>query len=298
MRTKPRIALRLAAAVVVVLGVLGSGTAAADPGGSLWNSAGGNPQNTRHQATETKIGVGNVSQLAVKWAFTTGGDVSATPAVDGSNVYVPDWAGYLYAVDRTTGAQVWRAKISDATGVPGDKARATPVLSGDKVIVGTQGNLLPAEAGGKMLAYDKNTGALLWSTTLDSHPAAIITQSATVHGNRVYVGVASLEEALAALVPGYPCCSFRGSMLALDVEHRCDRLEDLHGTVGVLRKRGLGQLARNRYQAGPGLHRNRQQLLRPATAARLRRRLPAATRSRSGRASRPTTTSTRSWLST
>jgi polyvinyl alcohol dehydrogenase (cytochrome) len=32
----------------------------------------------------------------------------------------------------------------------------------------------------------------------------------------VYVGVASLEEALAAFIPGYVCCSFRGSMLAVD----------------------------------------------------------------------------------
>ena len=84
-------------------------------------------------------------------------------------------------------------------------------LAGGKVIVGTQG---PFGGGGKMLAFDKGTGALLWSTVLDSHPAAIITQSATVHGNRVYVGVASIEEAMASFDPGYPCCSFRGSMLA------------------------------------------------------------------------------------
>jgi len=51
----------------------------------------------------------------------------------------------------------------------------------------------------------------------DAHFAAIITQSATVFDGRVYVGVASLEEALAGLIPDYPCCSFRGSMLALDV---------------------------------------------------------------------------------
>ena len=35
-----------------------------------------------------------------------------------------------------------------------------------------------------MLAFNKDTGALIWSTTLDTHPAAIITQSATVYGNR------------------------------------------------------------------------------------------------------------------
>src|SRR5262245_50799850 len=60
-------------------------------------------QNTRSNDNETKIGVGNVAKLQVKWAFTTGGDVSGTPAVDGANVYVPDWAGNLYAVSRATG---------------------------------------------------------------------------------------------------------------------------------------------------------------------------------------------------
>ncbi len=105
-------------------------------------------------------------------------------------------------------------KISAASGVPGDKARATPVVTGNQVIVGTQG---PFGGGGKLISFDKNTGAMLWITTLDSHPAAIVTQSAVVSGDRVYVGVASQEEAFAGLIPGYPCCSFRGSMLALNV---------------------------------------------------------------------------------
>lgn len=176
-------------------------------GGSLWTSAGQNIANTRHQDTESKISVATVSSLAVKWVFMTSGDVSATPAVDGRRVYVPDWAGNLYAVDRKTGAQVWSASIGAATGILFDKARATPVLSGNKVIVGTQGSIFAPGGGpgGRMLAFDKDTGALLWSTQLDAHPAAIITQSATVHDGRVYVGVASQEEALAGFVPGYPC---------------------------------------------------------------------------------------------
>ncbi|MDD1650413.1 MAG: PQQ-binding-like beta-propeller repeat protein [Methylococcaceae bacterium] len=176
-------------------------------------------QNTRYQNTESKISPSNVDKLATKWVFTTGGDVSATPAVDGAKVYVPDWAGNLYAIDKKTGEQVWSVKIADFTGAPGDKTRATPALAGDKVIIGTQGSVLvPGGApGGKVLAFNKDTGALVWSTQADSHPAAIITQSATVFDNRVYVGVASLEEALAAFVPGY-VLSFRGSMLALDLD--------------------------------------------------------------------------------
>jgi polyvinyl alcohol dehydrogenase (cytochrome) len=111
--------------------------------------------------------------------------VSATPAVDADTVYFPDWAGNLYAVDKWTGVEWWRTSIAAASGVPGDKARATPAVAGNKLIIGTQG---PFGGGRKVLAFDKDTGALLWSTTLDTHPAAIITQSATVFGNRVYVG--------------------------------------------------------------------------------------------------------------
>lgn len=118
-------------------------------------------------------------------------------------------------MNRKTGTQVWQTKIEWATGIAGANARATPVVAGDKVIVGTQGG--PAGGGGKLLAYNKDTGSLLWNTTLDTHFAAIITQSANVHGNTLYVGVASSEETLAAFIPGYVCCSFRGSMLAIDV---------------------------------------------------------------------------------
>lgn len=207
-------------AAVALCGAVGM--AAAQGGGSLWPSAGQNLGNTRHQSAENRIGVDTVSGLREQWVFRTGGDVSATPAVDGSKVYVPDWSGNLYAIDRRSGDKVWSVTIAQVTGVPGDKARATPAIVGNQIIVGTQGNVLAPPPfggpGGKLIAFDKHTGAVRWMTTLDSHPAAIVTQSATVHDGRVYVGVASMEEALAGFVPGYPCCSFRGSMLALDVD--------------------------------------------------------------------------------
>ncbi len=182
--------------------------------GSQWNTAGGDRQNTRFQNSEHQLSPSNVPGLTPKWVFETGGDVSATPAVDGETVYFPDWAGNLYAVDRQTGALKWQANVAAVTGVPGDKARATPAVTSDRVIVGTQG---PFGGGGKVLAFDKFSGALVWSTQLETNPAAIITQSATVFDGVVYVGVASMEEALAAIVPGYQL-SFRGSMAALDLE--------------------------------------------------------------------------------
>lgn len=190
----------------------GSGAVAA-PGGTNWVSAGGDRSNTRFAATETKISPATVGNLSKTWEFTTGGDVSATPAVDGNRVYFPDWAGNLYAVDRNSGRQVWARTIASYTGIPRDKARATPAISDGVLVIGTQG---PFGGGGAVLGIDKDTGSLLWRTQVESHYAAIITQSATIYGGRVFVGVASQEEALAAS-GSYPCCSFRGSMTALDL---------------------------------------------------------------------------------
>lgn len=199
------------AAVTVGL-MIGCVTATAPEG--VWRSAGGNLQNTRYQDSEHKLSISNVNGLTPKWILTTEGDVSATPAVDADTVYVPDWAGNLYAIDKLTGQVKWKANITAASGVPDDKARTTPAVTEDKIIVGTQGQF---GGGGRVLAFNKFTGELVWSAVADVHPAAIITQSATAFDGKVYVGVSSREEALAASVPDYPCCSFRGSMLALDL---------------------------------------------------------------------------------
>ena len=185
--------------------------------GSEWNSSGGDRQNTRSQPSERTLSPANVGGLTVKWSLTTHGDVSATPAVDADTVYIPDWAGYVYAINKFTGAIKWSVKVSDISGVPFDKARATPAVTEDKIFFGTQGSILVPGGGpgGKIIALNKTTGATVWVTHADPHFAAIITQAAVVFDGRVYVGVASQEEGLAAFVPGY-VLSFRGSMLALD----------------------------------------------------------------------------------
>jgi len=202
---------------VVVAAFLVSSTALAG-GGSTWVSAGHDLQNTRYQNTESKIGVANVAKLAMQWQFTTGGDVSATPAVDGSTVYVPDWAGNLYAIDQSTGNQVWSHKVSDYTGIAGDTSRATPALVGNYLIFGDQGGKIGG--GAWVMAVNKQTGNLVWKTLVESIGFPIVTQSAVIDASGTtpvaYVGVASFEEALEAFIPNYVCCSFRGSILALN----------------------------------------------------------------------------------
>jgi len=182
---------------------------------AVWPSAGQNLDNTRFNAAEETISPDNVSRLAVKWVFQTAGDVSATPAVDRQHVYFPDWGGKLYSLDRKTGKAVWAKSVGEYTGVTNSFSRVTPLITGNMLIFGTQ--LDSSRQGAQVIAVDKRTGDLLWITKVDDHPAAVITQSAVVSGGRVFVGVSSEEEGFAS-ASNYPCCSFRGSMLALDLK--------------------------------------------------------------------------------
>jgi polyvinyl alcohol dehydrogenase (cytochrome) len=51
---------------------------------SQWRIAGQNLNNSWSQPAEHSISPANVNALIPKWVFTTGGDVSATPTVDGN----------------------------------------------------------------------------------------------------------------------------------------------------------------------------------------------------------------------
>jgi polyvinyl alcohol dehydrogenase (cytochrome) len=203
---------------VLALGVwcAGAGLAAAQTAG--WPSAGRDLENSRYETSERKISASNASLLQPKWAFTTDGDVTATPAVDAGHVYFPDSAGFLYKVKRTNGALVWKRPISGYTGIPGDYARATPVVAGKALIFGNQSGKLQSPAPARMVAVDKETGNLLWSTRVDDTLFSFVTTSAVVVDGTVIVGTASNEELVAALVPpDFWQWTFRGSAVALDV---------------------------------------------------------------------------------
>ncbi len=204
---------RLVRSALLGIGALMASIASsAHEGGATWTSGGYDARNTRYNKAEHTLGVHNVGRLVPKWRLPTAGDVSATPAVDATTVYVPDFAGNLFAVDRESGEVRWQANVGDLTGIPGNHARATPAISGNLLIFGDQAGKV-FSPDGWLLAVNKVTGALVWKTRVPGGGFPIVTQSAVVHGNVVYVGVASFEEALVRF--GFPL-TFRGSVLALD----------------------------------------------------------------------------------
>ena len=201
-----------------------------------WTSFGQNVCNSRSTALAGVLGPQTASKLSLKWTYKAAGDVSATPAVVDGDVYVPDWGGMMSRIDGRTGHAVWSISVGALIGVPIPDAgapaadagspppdtpapvvaRDTPVVTADSVIFGlVLGGLFASQPVPYVVAVDRFTGALKWSTQVDAHPAAVITSSPLLENGKLYVGVSSAEEGF-SLIPNYPCCSFRGSVVSLD----------------------------------------------------------------------------------
>ena len=207
---------RVAAVAAAVAGILAIGTSAAmalpstaAPG--QWPMAGQNINDTHAQPAEHAISPANVGSLTPKWALTTAGAVAATPTVDHGAVYVPDFGGKLWALAADSGQALWSHTVSSYTGVAGDISRTSPAVYGNELILGDQWILASAAAGAHVFAVNRNTGKLLWSTTVDSNPTSIITGSPVVYNGVAYLGISSKEEALPA-----PPGTFRGAVVALN----------------------------------------------------------------------------------
>jgi len=175
---------------------------------AAWSSWGANPANTRFQNGDAAgISPEQVPRLKLKWAFGLGEGTAerSQPAVAMGRVFVGSAAGKVYSLDAQTGCIHWVFRADSA------------VRSG--IVVGNIGvEKKPAVffgEGGNLYALDADTGHLLWKIRPDSHFAAIITAAPQFHNGVLYVAVSSFEEAVAAS-PKYECCTFRGSVAALD----------------------------------------------------------------------------------
>ncbi|KVH96141.1 Pyrrolo-quinoline quinone beta-propeller repeat-containing protein [Cynara cardunculus var. scolymus] len=156
-----------------------------------WVNHGGDIANRRYAADEFLINPSTVHKLRLRWRFFTGNDISATPAVANGVVYFPSWNGFLYAVNAFNGALIWKRNLTQLTGLPGtgtymnvSVSRATPVVASDLLLIGIYG---PAV----VIAVTRASGNLLWSTTIDPRPLALITASGTVYSSLVKLDIRS-----------------------------------------------------------------------------------------------------------
>ncbi len=145
-------------------------------------------------------------KLKLKWAFNLGPVTSTRgqPAVAGNRVFFGTLAGDVYAVDAVSGCIHWSAKatagirsgfaVGDANGVPA---------------------IFFADRSAVMYAMNAESGELLWKRRPVEHQLAESTATPQFYKGVLYQGFSSLETSLVA-DPNASCCTFRGSVVAVD----------------------------------------------------------------------------------
>ena len=173
-----------------------------------WNGWGSNAANSRYQS-DPGLELADVPKLRLKWAFAfpNVNTMTAQPAVVSGRVFIGSADGTVYSLDAASGCVYW----TYSAGAPVRGA----------ISLGRLGSGRWAAFFGDLHAFahavDANTGTPLWKTKIDEHRAALVTGSVAFTNGRVYVPVSSTEETFANN-PSYPCCTFRGSLAALDAE--------------------------------------------------------------------------------
>lgn len=191
-----------------------SKVALANDDGTLsgWSGWGHDLLNSRFSPFANGLNRSNVAQLKLKWAFVFPDTqiASSQPTVVDNTLYVGSWNGKVYALNAHNGKLKWSYDTASYTGPqpPGANGVRTALAVAD-------GRVYFGDLIGNLYALDANNGQFRWATRVDTHPLARVTGSPIVWNGRVYVGVSSSETA-AALDPTYPCCTFRGSLVAFN----------------------------------------------------------------------------------
>ena len=182
--------------------------AAFDPdAGASWAGWGAESGNTRFQQTPG-LSAADVPKLKLKWAFgfPMGNSAYGQPSLAGGRVFVGADTGFVYSLDAATGCIHWSFRAS-----AGVRTAVSIGLGSGK------GKYLAyfGDVKGNIYAVDAGTGVQAWKDRIDNHPIARVTGAPTLIGGRLYVPLSSLEESGAGN-PAYPCCTFRGGVVAYD----------------------------------------------------------------------------------
>ncbi|HJT87080.1 MAG TPA: PQQ-binding-like beta-propeller repeat protein [Bryobacteraceae bacterium] len=176
--------------------------------GPAWNGWGLDLSNTRFQpAAGAGIPGDQLVRLKLKWAFGFPGakSIYGQPAVVGGRVFLGVDTGMVYSLDEATGCVYWSFQAE-----AGVRTTISVEPAGEGRFAAYFGDLKA-----NVYAVNAESGDLLWKVRADDHPVARITGAPKFYNGRLYVPVASGEEG-AGVNPKYACCTFRGSVVALD----------------------------------------------------------------------------------
>jgi polyvinyl alcohol dehydrogenase (cytochrome) len=175
-------------------------------GNSDWSSAGFDDGSTRYQPNPG-LKAADVPKLKLKWAFSMSG--GGQPTVIGDWLFTTNRSGKFYALDAKTGCVHW--VVNDVV------SRTTPLVVRASISPSGWASFV-AVASRVVRAFDAQTGAEIWkSEVLENHQSSVMSGSPVISGARIFVPISSIEEAT-AMRKDYVCCTFRGSLAALDLK--------------------------------------------------------------------------------
>ena len=188
--------------------------AMSDPAkGSSWNGWGGTLSNTRYVPVDKGgISAPLVPRLKLKWAFGLPGVTAARaqPVVAGGRVFISSESGDVFALSAKTGCIYWSYHAQSGI-------RAAATIGQYRTSTGGNGwALYVADGAANAYGIDTQTGRQIWMKKIDEHPGARATGSPVYYNGRVYVPLAGLNEEGQGSRVTYECCTFRGSVTALD----------------------------------------------------------------------------------
>src|SRR5690606_2472650 len=132
------------------------------------------------------------------------------PSVVGGRLFVGSQAGAVYALDAKTGCTHWQF-------FPEAGLRSTTSVGPHRFADGRDGYAAYCvDSIGYVYALDADSGEEIWRTRVEDHPSTRGTGALTLYEGRLYVPMTGINEAMTGANPEYGCCTFRGSLTAVD----------------------------------------------------------------------------------
>ena len=164
-----------------------------------WTSYDGSFNGNRYSSLE-QVNTNNIQSLAPAWVFPVPNAprLEVTPVVIDGVMYITG-PNEAYALDATTGKQIWAFRTARTSGLlseAGGGANRGVAVSGGRVFMITDNS--------HILALDRGTGRKLWDATMaDTKEGYSATAAPMVVGDLVISGIAGGEEGARGFIDAY-----------------------------------------------------------------------------------------------
>lgn len=154
---------------------------------SSWISDRGSYREQRYSSSG-RINERNLGRLELAWAIDLDGHSNQTPLTIDNTIYLTVPGKNLLAVDAATGSTLWKVSAS------GERAQPSGAGRGNGGMAIWAGNLYVTSGDGRLLAFDRRRGKLLWQSQVVQHETQFFTSPPRVVAGSIVISVGGSGE--------------------------------------------------------------------------------------------------------